>query len=81
MLANSEMFILDILRMKQQMYEQSAITGKELEAAKSVKRTERIRKGFAEWPFEGEFWADELGYYKVDVTAECPASMRQSVVK
>jgi tetratricopeptide (TPR) repeat protein len=81
MLANSELFILDILRMKQQMYEQSAITGKELEAAKSVKRTERIRKGYAEWPFEGEFWEDELGYYKVDVTAECPASMRQSVVK
>ncbi len=79
MLGNSEMFILDILRMKQQMYEQAAVTGKELEAARNVKRTERIRKGYQEWPFEGEFWADELGYYKVDVIPECPASMRQSV--
>lgn len=80
-LANSEIFILDILRMKQQMFEQAAITGKELEAAKSVKRTERIRKGWQEWPFEGEFWADELGYYKIDITPECPATMRQSVAK
>ncbi len=79
MLTNSELFILDILRMKQQMFEQAAITGKELEAAKDVKRTERIRKGWQEWPFEGEFWADELGYYKVDVIPSCPASMRQSV--
>ncbi|GDX82138.1 hypothetical protein LBMAG42_39490 [Deltaproteobacteria bacterium] len=79
MLANSEIFVLDILRMKQQMFEQAAITGKELEAARNVKRTERIRKGYQEWPFEGEFWADELGYYKVDVVPECPASMRQSV--
>ena len=61
------------------MYEQSARAGKELEAAKTVKRTERLRKGYAEWPFEGEFWEDELGYYRVDVTPECPASMRQSV--
>ena len=79
MLTNSEMFILDILRMKQQMFEQAALTGKELEAAKAVKRTERIRKGGQEWPFEGEFWADELGYYKVDVVPSCPASMRSSV--
>jgi len=78
-LTNSEIFILDILRMKQQMYEQSARAGKELEAAKTVKRTERLRKGYAEWPFEGEFWEDELGYYRVDVTPEFPASMRQSV--
>lgn len=79
MLANSEMFILDILRMKQQMFEQAALTGKELEAAKAVKRTERIRKGWQEWPFEGEFWADEIGYYKVDVVPSCPATMRSSV--
>jgi tetratricopeptide (TPR) repeat protein len=79
MLTNSELFILDILRMKQQMFEQAAVTGKELEAARAVKRTERIRKGWQEWPFEGEFWADELGYYKVDVVPSCPASMRQSV--
>ena len=79
MLTNSEIFILDILRFKQKMFEEAARTGKELEAARSVKRTERIRKGWQEWPFEGEFWADELGYYKVDIVPECPASMRQSV--
>ncbi len=78
-LANADIFVLDILRMKTQLYEQSAAQGKMLEAATSVKRTERVRKGWQEWPFEGEFWMDELGYYKVDITPECPASMRQSV--
>lgn len=78
-LTNSEIFVLDILRMKTQLYEQSAAAGKLLEAAKTVKRTERVRKGWQEWAFEGEFWVDELGYYKVDVIPECPASMRQSV--
>ena len=79
MLTNSEIFILDILRMKTQLYEQSAAAGKLLEAATTVKRTERVRKGWQEWPFEDEYWADELGYYRVDVIPECPASMRQSV--
>ena len=79
MLTTSELFILDILRMKQQMFEQAALTGKELEAATTVKRSERVRKGWQEWPFEGEFWADEVGYYKVDVVPSCPASMRKSV--
>jgi hypothetical protein len=23
------------------------------------------------WPFEGEFWKDEVGYYKFAVTGEC----------
>lgn len=79
MLANADIFVLDILRMKTQLYEQSAAQGKLLEAAKTVQRKERVRKGWQEWPFEGEFWLDEVGYYRVDIVPECPASMRQSV--
>lgn len=79
MLADTEIFTLDILRMKTMLYEQAARIGKMEEAARTVERKERLRKGWREWPFEGEIWADELGYYRVNVTPECPASMRQSV--
>jgi hypothetical protein len=81
MLADTEIFGLDILRMKTQLYEQAASIGKMPNAARTVKRDDRVRKGWQEWPFEGEVWADELGYYRVDATPECPASMRRDEVK
>lgn len=77
MLADTEIFTLDILRMKTMLYEQAANTGMSLDAARTVKREERLRKGWREWPFEGEIWADELGYYRVEAAPECPAGMRK----
>lgn len=76
-LGNAEIFGLDILRMKTQLYEQAATIGKMPNAARTVSRKERVRKGWREWPFEGEIWADELGYYRVETMPECPASMRK----
>ena len=76
-LADAEIFGLDILRMQGQLYEQAAATGKMPNAVRKAKRQERPRKGYREWPYEGEAWADELGYYRVDATPECPASMRR----
>lgn len=81
MLADTEIFSLDILRMKTQLYEQAAAAGKMPDAARTVKREERVRKGWREWPFEGEIWADELGYYRVDAVPECPAGMRRGEQK
>lgn len=79
MLTNSEIFVLDILRMKAMLYDQAAAAGHMLEAAKTADRVERLRKNQIQWPFEGEIWADELGYYQATATADCPASLRSSV--
>jgi len=76
-LADAEIFGLDILRMQQQQYEAAANTGKIAPAARKAKRADRKRKAFREWPYQGEAWADELGYYRVDSTPECPANMRK----
>lgn len=81
MLTNTQIFTVDILRMKTLLYEQAATIGKMPDAARDVGRQERLRKGWREWPFEGEIWADELGYYRVTATPECPASLRQSVAE
>lgn len=79
MLQDAKIFTLDIDRMKILLLEQAAATGKVPEAARVAERTERTRKGWQEWPFEGEIWADELGYYRVDTPPECPASLREAV--
>jgi hypothetical protein len=81
MLADTEIFALDILRMKTQLFEQAATIGKMPEAERNLGRKERLRKGWREWPYEGEVWADELGYYRVDAVPECPASMRKETLQ
>ena len=77
-LGDAEIFGLDILRMQTQLYEMAAASGGKLpNAARVVKRDERTRRGWQEWPYEGEAWADELGYYKVVATPECPLNLRR----
>lgn len=75
-LTNAEIFILDILRMKTILYEHAASVGAMPEAAKTAEREQRLRKNQVEWPFQGEIWADELGYYQVSTPPECPAVLR-----
>lgn len=75
-LTNAEIFILDILRMKTILYENAASIGAMPEAAKTAERQQRLRKNQVEWPFQGEIWADELGYYQVTAPPECPAVLR-----
>jgi tetratricopeptide (TPR) repeat protein len=79
MLSSSDLFTVDILRMKTLLYEQAAAIGRMPDSATTVKREERARKGWREWPYEGEIWADEIGYYRVSALPECPAGLRQAV--
>ena len=76
-LTDIEITRLDLLNLEAQMYERAAATGT-LEYGDHVGRIREIRKsrrGFRVWPFEGEFWADELGWYVFDARPDCPASM------
>ena len=77
MVTDADIFSLDVLRMQSQLYEQAAIRGKMEAAARTVKREDKPRKGWREWPYEGEDWADELGYYRIEATPECPVSMQR----
>lgn len=79
MLNDSQIFTIDITSMKTKLYEQAAAAGKMPDAARTAERDDRVKRNFVQWPYEGEVWADEVGYYKVETTPECPASMRQSV--
>ena len=77
MLSSTDISKLDILDMETQMLERAAQTGKLEEAKRQVKRNKRIKKGEEVWPYEGEYWADEVGYYQVNTKSECPASLSE----
>ncbi|NOY27682.1 MAG: hypothetical protein GXP62_17595, partial [Oligoflexia bacterium] len=74
MLQNSEMNKLDIMQMESHMYEQASITGVMDKAKRTVDRSLRLKKGYHLWPYQGEYWADEIGWFKVDTKGECPES-------
>lgn len=75
MLTDTEIAKLDMLRLETKLYEQASMTGQIPDAEKKVKRSERVRKGYVSWPYEGEMWADEVGYYRVNATPECPPGL------
>ncbi len=78
MLTNVEISKLDMLQFETRLYEQASLTGQLADKERRVIRTERARKGWLYWPYQGEYWADELGYYKVNAIPECPSGLRSS---
>ena len=77
MLNSTDISKLDILEMETQMLQRAAVTGELEDAKRQVKRTKRIKTGDLVWPYEGEYWADEVGYYQVNTKSECPASLSE----
>jgi tetratricopeptide (TPR) repeat protein len=76
MLSNVQISKLDMLQFETRLYEQASLTGRLSDKERRVVRTERVRKGWVYWPYQGEYWADELGYYRVNAIPECPAGLR-----
>lgn len=66
---------LDILDLQTQMLNRAAELGKMEEAKRQVSRSKRRKKNEVVWDYQGEYWADEVGYYQFTVKSECPASM------
>ncbi len=75
MLNDSEISKLDILQMETRLYERAAAAGEMPDAREVVRRDFRTRKGQVFWPWQGEYWADEAGYYKFSARPECPSGM------
>lgn len=76
MLTDSEMSRLDMMQFETRLYEQAANTGKIEEAREQVSRRQRVKRGYVSWPWQGEYWADELGYYRIETRSDCPASLQ-----
>lgn len=79
MLQGIEITRLDLLNLETQMYERAAATGQldygdKIGKLRELRRTRRDQRI---WPFNGEFWADELGWYVIDARPDCPDAMAQ----
>ena len=77
LLGNSDVTKLDLMQMESRLYERASFTGKLPEAKRRVKRQVRARVEERLWDWQGEYWADEVGYYKIDTKPECPENMTQ----
>ena len=65
-----------MLQMEQRLLERASVMGEMPEAKRRVKRKLRGRVNQRIWPWQGEFWADELGYYRIDSKPDCPEGMQ-----
>lgn len=77
MLEGIEITRLDLLNLETQMYERAAATGV-LEYGNHIEQLRKLRKekrGFRVWPWQGEYWADELGWFVFSARPDCPDSM------
>jgi tetratricopeptide (TPR) repeat protein len=68
---------VDITTLEADLYEKASATGTldfgdPMGRLRSLKRD---KKGYEVWPFQGEYWADELGWYQVDARPDCPEKM------
>ena len=67
---------LDITDKRQEQLKMASQTGFMPEVRELANRKKRTERNKHVWPYQGEIWADELGYYKANVIAQCPASMK-----
>lgn len=79
LLTGMEITRLDLLNLETEMYQRASVTGK-LDYGDPIgklREMKKKRRGMRVWPYQGEFWADELGWYVVDARPECPESMNR----
>jgi len=75
-LQDTDILKLDMLKFETRLYEQAAVTGGFEDPRALARRKLRRAPNQLAWAYEGEHWADELGYYQIDAKPECPASMQ-----
>lgn len=75
MLNDSELSKLDILQMEARFFQRASQTGVMPDARETVRRGVRTRRNELFWPWQGEYWADEAGYYKLNAAPECPEGL------
>lgn len=77
MLTGIELTRIDLLRLESKLYTQASM-GVDITEMDRQTDYKRIRKsGKRVWAYQGEYWADELGWYRVIATPECPKALQR----
>ena len=69
-LRNSAKILIDITAAQRNQLDQ-AIAGSQVTAAESKANIVKPDEEHIIWPFNGEFWRDELGFYRQTITSKC----------
>jgi tetratricopeptide (TPR) repeat protein len=69
-LGNAEIYKVEMITAEKDIY-QAAYHGKLMEKIAARKMLRDVPAGYRFWPFEGEYWMDELGWYEVNTVNEC----------
>jgi hypothetical protein len=69
-LRNSAKILIDITAAQRNQLDQ-AIAGSQVTAAESKANIVKPDEEHVIWPFKGEYWRDELGFYRQTITSKC----------
>ncbi len=75
-LTQAEIYKLEMITREKDLYT-AAARGDVAERLRAPRRAVEVPDGYNYWPFEGEYWIDELGWYKVSTIDECKEVLRQ----
>ncbi|MEE2828019.1 MAG: tetratricopeptide repeat protein [Myxococcota bacterium] len=69
-LGNAEIYKVEMLSKEKDIYD-AAYRGALMEKVAKRGLDPSVPEGYRFWPFEGEYWLDELGWYEVNTINEC----------
>ncbi len=69
-LGNSEIYKVELITAEKDLYD-AAFRGQLMNKIANRKMDPNVPEGYRYWPFEGEYWMDELGWYEVNTINEC----------
>jgi len=69
--ADKELIGFETLKGEKEMLEERFDVNAQL-ASQTIHRPEMPPKGHEYWPFDGEYWPDEIGYYRYTLKDACP---------
>lgn len=81
MMDDVEINKLDMMDFERKLFEAASARGDMLDKRDTVQRTQKVKKNERYWPWEGEYWADEVGYYRIQSKPDCPQGMSQGLPK
>ncbi len=79
MMNDVEISKLDMMDFERRLFQAASAKGEMLDKRDTVLRTKRVKANERYWPWEGEYWADEVGYYRIQSKPDCPQGMTQSI--
>lgn len=88
MLQSLKLTRIDVLNLEARLYGRAAQTGTALPTSTSPDRRRRPERKVRRpertklvWPFQGEYWADELGWYRMVGKSDCSTDLGRAAVE